>query len=178
MRLSARPENGTVELVTMKLRLKCTCGTILTADSSLSGKRGRCKKCGYTFTVPVRKASKAKTDLNSGFPMEEGGGWLTEGLLSEEHSSAKNKTFRGGDFAHDRSYSQQNLPSRSNRKNDKTCPECAAVLTPSTTVTAVPLVAIRLQNLCPSLLNRPWKTQRDGTRVEPHPTFPGRRRPA
>lgn len=53
----------------MTLHFTCKCGKRLSADESLSGQKGKCPKCGVTFTVPpqVRAGSPAvPSDHESG----------------------------------------------------------------------------------------------------------------
>lgn len=39
------------------IRFRCQCGAVLTARSSLSGRKGKCKKCGKVLVIPAAEAS-------------------------------------------------------------------------------------------------------------------------
>ena len=65
----------------MPLRLRCTCGKVLKADSSMAGKRGRCKKCGHTFTVPKTDEAKLETTTREVVSPQKVASWLAEGEM-------------------------------------------------------------------------------------------------
>ncbi len=70
----------------MALKLKCPRGERLTAPETAAGKRGRCSKCGHTFTIPDPKAiDQATTATMAVVPdaLDSGVNNLLDEVLSE-----------------------------------------------------------------------------------------------
>lgn len=58
----------------VKIKLKCNCGRILSAERNMAGQRGRCKSCGHAFKIPVpaeRKTSDHSKLAESATPSSE-----------------------------------------------------------------------------------------------------------
>lgn len=109
----------------MKLRLKCTCGAVLTADASMQGKRGRCRKCGHTFTVPKRKRAKKPTPAVADFSAESVSDWLADGPSAANESTANDFA---GDFQSDRATTTLTKSKSGSKHGGKKCPSCSGAI--------------------------------------------------
>jgi len=81
--------------MTIMLRLKCACGAVLKAPSSLSGKRAQCKKCGAKFVVPQQAASRGSTQTPGASKSATAAGPSDDDIFDW---LSKSKTGGGSDF--------------------------------------------------------------------------------